>query len=89
MGKGSTESDEKQSSGKEANADRDHKNGMRKGRGLLGGDKVLRSKEGKGEERTVRLGRDMCLWEVKSWRLWTWKKTGNWVIGEVDCNISV
>lgn len=50
MGRGSTESDEKQSSGKVPNADQGHKNGMRKGRGLLGGDKVLRSKGGKGED---------------------------------------
>lgn len=50
MGKGSTESGGKQSSGKEANADQGHKNGMRKGRGLLGGDKVLRIKGGKGED---------------------------------------
>lgn len=50
MGRGSTKSDEKQSSGKEANADQGHKNGMRKGRGLLGGDKVLWSKGGKGED---------------------------------------
>jgi len=50
MGKGSTESDEKQSSGKEANADQGHKNDVRKGRGLLGGDKVLQSKRGEGED---------------------------------------
>lgn len=49
MQKASTESDEKQSSGKAADADQGHKNGRRKGRGLLGGDKVLRSKGGKGE----------------------------------------
>lgn len=50
MGKGGTESDEKRSSGREGNADQGHKNGMRKGRGLLGGDKVLRRKGGKGED---------------------------------------
>lgn len=48
-GKGSTKSDEKQSLGEEANADQGQEHGMRKGRGLLGGHKVLQSTEGKGE----------------------------------------
>lgn len=40
-GKRSIGSDEEQSSGKEASADLGDKNGMRKDKGLLGGDKVL------------------------------------------------
>lgn len=46
-GKSSTGSDEEQSSGKEANADPGHGNGIRKDKGLLGGDKVLWSNRAK------------------------------------------
>lgn len=63
-GKSSTASDEEQSSGKEAGADLGYKNGMRKDKGLLGGDKVLWSNGAKGEsgtERMVRLDRATCL----------------------------
>lgn len=48
-GKSSTGSDEEQSSGKEANADLGHENGIRKDKGLLGRDKVLWSNGVKGE----------------------------------------
>lgn len=41
------------------------------------------------KEGKVRLDRAVCLWEVKSQKLRTWKKTGNWVIGMVDWNICV
>lgn len=49
-GKSSTGSAEEQSSGKEASADLGDKNGMRKDKGLLGGDKVLWSNGVKGED---------------------------------------